>query len=443
LSQIRGLRVISRTSVNHYKNTTKPVPQIGQELGVDSVLEGSVRKAGDQLRITAQLIDTRTDDHRWAQTYDRKLENVFAIQAEVAEQTAKALRLELLGSDRAGIRRGPTSDLEAYELFLKGISAFQQTADEGWTRQGAMAAAGYFEAAIAKDPGLSPAYSYMANLLIAAGGESIPTAEVAPQVRMLVTKSLELDPTSADAHVARGNLALQIEFDWVTAEREFSKAIELNPSSMPAHAWYGILLHTLGRPEEAIQQFKVAADLDPFFQNLTFWQIIVLRDTGDLDSAAAVCRRALEQSPGNRVLHANLGQVYFLMGRLEDARREAKLAEGPMAGAGAATTRATLLARLGEPGEARRIVEAWESSPSNPERYVRLGYVARVLIALGEYERALDVLETDRREGDRSLWMDFRNRDFDPVRNEPRFLALLREMKLPVTARPSTAGESP
>lgn len=431
LSQIKGLRVISRTSVSQYKGTTRSVTEIGAELGADSVLEGSVRKAGDQLRIAVQLIDTRQDEHRWAQTYDRKLENVFAIQAEVAERTAEALRLELLGADRAAIRRGPTTNLEAYALYLRGIATFQRTADEGWTRHGVEEAAQCFESAIAKDPALSPAYSHYANLLIAAQGEVYPRAEVLPRVRGLVTKALELDPTSADAHTARGNFALQIELDWKRAEEEFLRAAELNPSCMPAHAWYGILLHTLGRTDEAIRQFETATELDPLFQQLTYWRIIIRLESGRLDSAAAVALRALERSPGNRTLHVLLGQVYVCLERWGDARREAALAAGPIAGAASSSARAVLLAALGEPEEARQLVSDWENRRT--PQFTRAGYIARVLVALGEHSRALDLLEQDSKEGERSLWIDYRHRVFDPIRGEPRFLAMLRNMKLPTT----------
>ncbi len=429
LSQIRGLRVISRTSVNHFKDTSKPVTEIGRELNVDTVLEGSVRKAGEQLRITAQLIDARTDEHRWSQTFDRRLENVFAIQAEVAQHTAEALRLELLRTDQAAIQRGPTQDLAAYELYLQGVSAFLHVADEGWTRAGTEAAARYFEAAIDADPNFAAAYSYYANLLIASIGEAVPAAQVTPRIRRLVARALELAPQSADAHTARGNLALQIDLDYGTAEAEFRRAVDLNPSHMPAHSWYGVLLHSLGRPEESVRRFQIGAELSPLFQNLYGWQVIVYRDAHQFDRAVEAARRALERFPTSRNVHALLGHVLLLMGDAAGAQREAEFAEGPAPGAATRVNRAILKAALGDPEEARALVKEWESS--SPTQYIRLGYMARIYLALGDADRALELLEKDSVEGDKSLWIDFRHPSFDPIRGNPRFVALLRKSHLP------------
>jgi len=182
LSAIRGLRVIARTSVSQYKGSGKPIAQIGSELGVSSVLEGSVRKADHQLRISLQLIDVRTQEHRWAMTYDRKLENVFAIQADVAERTAGALKIELLKSEREAIQERPTSSLEAYESYLRGIRAFQQSTGSG-SEEFDTQAVRYFEEAIQKDPQFSGAYSYLANHLIGVMGTTRPGKDVFPRAR--------------------------------------------------------------------------------------------------------------------------------------------------------------------------------------------------------------------------------------------------------------------
>jgi adenylate cyclase len=430
LSRLRGLRVIARTSVSPYKSAPKPVRQIAAELGVSSVLEGSVRKAGNRLRITLQLIDATTEVHRWAQSYDRELDDVFAIQAEVAEKTARALSLEILGPDRSAIQKKPTANLEAFELYLRGISAFHRTADEGWTRAGAEGAARFFELAIAKDPAFSMAHSYCANLLIGVMGEAFPRAEVVPRIREHVKKALELDPESADAHTARGNFALQVEFDWRRAEEEFRAAIALNPSSMPAHGWYGILLMVLRRFGEAQREFAAAIELDPLFLRLTYWQIGAHHLAGDTDSAIAIATRALERDAGNRILHLSLADMYLARGQPDEARREVAFAAGPLNDSRSVIERMCLLARLGEPDEGRRFITAWEAGRET--RYVRPSLVASLLATLGEKEKALILLERDSREGERDLYIDYQRSSFDSIRNDARFLALLDRMNLTI-----------
>lgn len=434
LSRIRGLRVIARTSVTQYKSSPKTVRQISSELAVGAVLEGSVRRAGTHLRITLQLIDGATEEHRWTETYNRELRDVFEIQAEVAERTAEALRLELLGTEREALHRAPTQDIEAYELYLKGIAAFQRTADEGWNRRGVDEAARYFEAAISKDPSSSAAHSSLANLLIAATGAVCTRAEVESRVRQLVDKGLALGPDSADAHTARGNFALQFESDWDRSEAEFLKAISLNPSNSAAHGWYGILLRTLGRYDEALREFRLGAEVDPLFRQLTYWQIRVLESAGEPEGALAVATDALARYPGNRLLHAQVGMALLALGRSQEARQHAEMAAGPINDAGTAVVRAEFLAALGDSSEALRLVKAWESEPQ--QFFIRMNFVAALLVTLGQTERALDLLERDVREGERSLWIDFRRPVFNPIRDDPRFVSLLKEMRLPTVSPP-------
>jgi len=428
LSRLHGLRVIARTSVSQYKMSPKPVRQVAEELGVDAVLEGSVRRAGTRLRITLQLIDVSTEEHRWAENYDRQLDDVFEIQAEVAEKTAAALRLELLGSDREALRRAPTHNIASYDLFLRGIAAFQRTADEGWTRHGVEEAARYFEAAIALDPASSIAYAYLANLLIAASDESIPASEVRPRIPPLVSRALELDPGGGEAHTARGNFALQFEFDWVKAEEEFCTAIRLNPSSMTAHAWYGILLTTLGRFPEAVTEIEAAMELDPLFRQLPAWKVRSLTYARRFPEAIEAAKQLLEKDPGSQSLHLLLGRLYTKVGRPDDARPEAESVRGLVLGATLAVNRALLLSQLGQPEEARVLISDWERGTG--PHYLRPSYVAALLTQVGENERALEVLEEDAAKGGRGFWIDFRRTEFDPIRDNPRFLALLAKIGL-------------
>ncbi len=429
LSRLHGLRVIARTSVSSYKTAPKPIRQIGSELGVGAILEGSVRRAGDRLRITLQLIDVASEEHRWAESYDRNLSDVFEIQADIAERTARALQVELLGSERAAVRKPPVRDVGAYELYLRGIAGFQRVADEGWPREGTEGVARSFEASIAKDPSSASARAYLANLYIAAMGECLPKSEVAGKIKDLMDEALRLEPDAPEVRTARGNYALQIERDWSRAEKEFRSAIALTPSATWAHAWLGILLVTLGRYEESVHELQAARELDPLFTNLTEWQIRATAHAGDLPGAIALARQVLELSPGNRQLRVQLAALLLRQGRREDAAREAALASGPLGGAGTATSRAELGVALGDPSEARALVEAWERKSGS--EYIRPNYIAALYAVLGDKERALEILEHDTKEGEQTLWIDFRRHAFDSIRDTPRFRALLREMNLP------------
>jgi TolB-like protein len=433
LSQIRGLRVISRTSVNQYKGTAKPIAQIASELGADSVLEGSVRKAGDQLRIAVQLIDTRTDEHRWAKTYDRRLENVFAIQAEVAERTAEALKVELLKSEGKVIQEKPTSNLAAYESYLRGIKAFQQATSQ-LTAQTDREVVKYFEEAIQEDPAFSAAYSYLAMHFVVVGGMTRPYQEVFPRARELVAKALELNPKSSDAHTARGNLAMQADLDWKRAEEEFQQAIALNPSSSTARAWYAYLLGVLQRFDEAQVQNLAAMELDPLWTYPRRQLIGNYSHLGDLETVIALSEKLMERFPDQRDGRDLLAWGYALAGRRADA---VKLVE-PLAGASDLQSRglrAAVLALLGEPEEMRTMLMDFERG--RRAEYLSLTVRASGYAMCGDTEKALLLLEREYRDGESALWNVYQDRQFDSIRKDPRFQALLRALNLPMTlARP-------
>jgi adenylate cyclase len=429
LSQIGGLRVISRTSVNQYKSTTKPVGQIGSELGVASILEGSVRKAGDQLRITVQLIDTRTQEHRWSKTFDRRLENVFAIQAEVAERTAGALKIELLKTERAEIRAQPTSSLVAYECYLRGIQATRRLLEET-SGAGDREAVNFFEQAIREDPEFSEAYSHLANHLISSVSTVRPAAEVVGRARELVDKALALDPNSSDAHLARGNLALQVELDWARAEVELQQAIALNPSYSSARYWYGFLLHVLQRFGESKRQHLAAAQLDPLWVLPQLGLVTVHEDLGEWEAATALCEQLLGRFSDYRYVRSELSALYALFGRGDEALRLMESWSGSSAHA-SRRRRAWTLALMGRTDEMLQFLSDWEAGRL-PE-YESADRVARYYSVLGQAGKALDLLEKDFEEGNRGLWVNYSMVPFDPIRQDPRFVALLKRMDLPTT----------
>jgi adenylate cyclase len=432
LSQIRGLRVIARTSVAQYKSTSKSISQIGAELGVSSVLEGSVRTLGGRLRITLQLIDVATQGHLWASNYNRDLDDVFAVQADVAANTAEALRLELLGSEREALERRPFPNLEAYDLYLKGIHALK-----GGGSRATAESIRLFEAATAADPGFASAYAYQANALILLAGESVPASEAFPRAQKLVNRALELDHNCSDAHTARGNLALQFELDWERAEAEFTRAIALNPSGATAHFWYGILLLALQRFDEAKRQLRTSRELDPLWPLPEHWLLNAYQFSGEFTPAIASLEDECRKKPGAPGPHLRIAMIHALAGRMEEARKEASLVTGDLDEL-EEYQYAVLAGLIGNLEPASRLLAQWEQLPKT--EYVSPTDIAGLYAVLGRKERALELLEREEQEGERSLWFSYQFPAFHSIRDEPRFVSLLLQSNLPARPRARDAG---
>jgi adenylate cyclase len=435
LSHIRGLRVIARTSVAQYKGTEKPVAQIGTELGVTSVLEGSVRKSGDQLRISVQLIDARTEEHRWAQSYDRKVENIFAIQAEVAEQTANALKLEMLGSDRNAVRGKPTSNLVAYDLYLRGIQASRRfSPGAGQHLQPGRDATGYFEEAIRQDARFSAAHSSLANHLLAISGVTRESQGAFSNARQHVNRALEIDPRSSDAHTARGNLLMQVDFDWPSAEAELQEALDLNPNNSTAHFWYRSLLTALQRYAEAKNQLDALFELDPLWFLAKRQGVTLLALSGDWDEAVRLAEGLVENvrgDPRNEVESLSLlAWVYAYVGRPLDAERVDRQARRP-SDPDSRLVHAVFLAWLGKQRGMAGCLKAWERRAKS--EYLSPMPVVQAYAQLGQTEEALSRLERDLRNGEPYLWAYYQLPYFDPIRDDPRFAAALEHFHLPTT----------
>ena len=432
LSRIRGLRVLGRTSVEQFRASRKSVAQIGSELGVTHVLEGSVRKAGSRLRITLQLIETSTEEHSWSETYDRQLDDIFAIQSDVAERTAARLRLGLATSVGSAFRRPPTANLTAYASYLRAIHAWHQGRDVG-----TQPAIDLFEEAIRADPTFSTAYAHLANLLLQDLGDTRPYDEVVPRTKSLVQRALELDPESSEAHAARGNLAMQGELDWKLAEEEFQKALQLNPSSASSHAWYGLLLEILGRFAEAIPQYEAAIELDPGQSIYRYRMAMTYGRMKRFDVAVDLLRENVAARPESPQIRDNLARVLLSAGRLDEAEREIGISRElarniPAASVddlGIPLSQAMLAAARGDfkPFE-ERLKTLTEKSRTE---YVPLTRLAAAHARLGHNAEALDLLEKDLTTGDRALWFTYQDSYFDLIRNDPRFQALLERSHLP------------
>ena len=423
LSQVRDLRVIARTSVIPYKSAPKSVAQVGAELGVDTVLEGSVRKAGNRIRITLQLVDVATQQHIWASSYNRELDDVFAVQTDVAERTAEALRLKLSESEQAGVARRPTANLEAYDQYLRGLAATSEFSGEGLAE-----AVRCFEAATSLDPAFSEAFAAWANALVGAAGESVSMQQVMPRARELADTAIALDPGSSEAHSALANILFQFDLDWPRAEAEFQKAIALNPSNLSAHRFYGLMLFGLGRFDDAKEAIRRTIRLDPGGSHTRFLAWVEL-ESGNFEAGIQDARRGLGKGRAAVGDHANLGITYITAGRRAEAIHEA---DTPAEGADDSDRfdLALLNALVGRPESARAV--AAEAERGEMKTYISKTFLAMLYSALGEKEKALGLLEADFREGDRILWMWHRGIYFDPIRDDPRFVALLRQYGLPV-----------
>ena len=284
LAKVADLKVISRTSTQHFKSSPGNLPEIAKQLGVAHILEGSVQKASDQVRVNVQLINALTDAHLWAETYDRKLTDIFAVESDIAKTIAETLQAKLTGSEKSSIAKVPTTNPEAYELYLKGRFFWNKRTAEDLRK-----AIDYFNSAIAKDPDYALAYAAVAQswlILPAYGGgsprECIPPAEAA------ISRALELDESSSDAHAARGMLLAGYQFDYPAGKKEYERALELNPNDATAHHWFATdVLAALGDSEAEIAGMRRARDLDP----------LSLVINTNLGAALLRARRSMKRSP--------------------------------------------------------------------------------------------------------------------------------------------------
>jgi Tfp pilus assembly protein PilF len=259
LSKLRALRVIARTSVMQYKGTGKGIADIGRELQVGTILEGSVRTAANQVRITAQLIEVPNQTHLWSMEYDRAFQDIFAIQRDIATRVAKALQVELLGAEKDQLEKPGTANLEAYTLYLKGLYHLNRPAKGGLEKSKV-----YFEQALAADPNYALAYAGLAEYYnILPWNSPTPPQEAYPKARVAAEKALELDDTLAEAYAALAYSKMLYSYDWGGAEQAFTRALALTPNSAKVQSNYGYYLRGMGRWEEAIAALRRALELDP------------------------------------------------------------------------------------------------------------------------------------------------------------------------------------
>jgi TolB-like protein/Tfp pilus assembly protein PilF len=391
LSTISGLKVIARTSIMRYRGTSKSVREIGKELESGSVLEGSVRKAADRLRVTAQLIDATTQEHLWVQNYDRQLEDVFAIQTEVAQNVADALKMQLLDVERQQIEKKPTGDISAYAFYLKGRYYWNERSRESLGKS-----IEYFEEALKRDSEFALAYSGIADSYIVLVDHGyLARSEGYAKAGDAATKALKLDDTLAEAHTSLANI-LSREWDWRGAGEEFDKALRANPNYATAHHWYSIHLLETGRLDEAIKEWKIAEELDPLSPMIHAYGALVYVHARQYDIALAESDKALELDPNFVSAHFNRIWVYLSKSMFDEAMADQERvlpALQPLSYDNRALVGAAY-AIAGRTEEAKRILREWEEASAH-ERAEDVNHWALALIhlKLGNKDRAFESLE--------------------------------------------------
>jgi TolB-like protein/DNA-binding winged helix-turn-helix (wHTH) protein/Tfp pilus assembly protein PilF len=426
LSMIPGLRVISRTSAMRFKDTSMSAPEITRALHVDAIVEGSVIREGSQVRVTVQLIRGATDEHIWAAEYQQEYRGILALQEEVARTIAERIRITLKPRDREHLAR--TVDPEAQEDYLKGRYYLNQATDN--SRRKSVA---YFQQAIARDESYALAYSGLADayaLLGFRGG--FPSKDTLSRAKAAALKAIELDDMIAEPHVSLAFIAETHEWDWATAEREYKRALDLNPGDARAHHWYAGYLMYVGRFEEGIAEAKRARDLDPLslpVNNALAGRLLV---AGRVDEALAQLQKTLDMDPHFAPAHQTLGWAYLNKGKHREAVQEFQQALQLSGGHDTDLTQdlGFAYAAAGEPQEARKIL--LKLKRLHEQGLVPSGSIAVLYGALGELDEAFRWLDKAYDERDPELtYLKVPGRRFEPLRHDARFQQLVQRMGLP------------
>ncbi len=429
LAQISALKVISRTSVMQYKKARKPLPEIARELDVDAVVEGSVRRAGNRVRITAQLVHAPSDRHLWAKSYERDLGDVLTLQSEVAREIAREINVALTPQEQARLATTRPVNPRAHELYLKGRFFWNKRTPDGLTK-----GLEYFQQATVEDPGYALGYAGVADaysLLGYVGYAVLPPSEAYPKARAAALKALELDPSLAEARVALAYAKWHYDWDWAGSEEDFRRAIALNPNYATARQWYGLNLVSVGRTEEGLAELKRAQELDPLsliIRGNLAWAYIFARRP---DDALERLRPTLEMDPNFASTHWFLGSAYLEKGMYPEAIAAMKKNVELMRGGnpGSLATLAYAYALAGDKDNARRHLK--ELKQMSKQRPVAPEWIAVVHAGLGERDQAFAGLEKAYQERSGLLPLLKVNLLFDKLRDDPRFHDLVRRMHFP------------
>jgi serine/threonine-protein kinase len=428
LAKFGNWRVTSRTSVMGYRGSQKKIPEIARELGVDAVLEGSVLRDGSRVKITAQLIDGRTDRHLWADTYERELQNVLAIQNDVARAVAREIDVTLTSEGEAGLAAATRNVLPAaYDAYLRGRHAWDKRSESN-LHEGIR----LFQESIDADPTYAPAYAGMADCYAQLGyGSYISPEDAFPRARAAARKALELDPALAEAHASLGYALMYYDWNFPGAEGEFQRAIELNPNDAIAHQWYAYLLTAMERPlRDAEGEIATAKSLDPLSVPINIDRAYILHYYERNEEALRSVGLALEMNPKYAPGYFWLGRIYTSQGRYADAETALQKIGALRTWTPAMAVQGYLYAKSGRPQEARNVLAEFDDLVRQG-RYASGYAIAVVYAGLGDRERVFSYLDAAYRE--RSHWLVWLKRDprWNDVRSDPRFQNLVHKIGLP------------
>jgi TolB-like protein/Tfp pilus assembly protein PilF len=428
LMRVPGLRVASRSSAFAFKGKDLAARTIGQRLNVDSLVEGTVRKVGTRIRLTAQLVDAAAGFQRWSEAYDRTLEDVFAVQDELARAIAGTLANKLVGSASDPLIKPSTGSLEAYTLYLRGRYVANRR-----TVEGLRAGIEYLGQAIAHDPAYAAAHAQLAGCWALRGFEEfgdLPPSEAMPEAKAAASRALEIDPLLAEAHGWLAVIATLYDWDWADAEARYLRAIELGPEHSLAHVWYAMFLGTMGRHEESIRMILQAEALDPLSHTVHMCVGRCYLFAGEFDKALEQFRATRDMEPRYGLVYAWIGRTLCGKGMYPEAAAEL---EAGMSVAGRSPVMLEeagyAYGRSGLHDKALDTLRALREEASR--RYVSPVCEARILVGIGELDEAFALYDLAYQQ--RSGYLAFLRvepaREY-PIRSDPRFVALLQQLHL-------------
>jgi TolB-like protein/Tfp pilus assembly protein PilF len=426
LSRLPNLRVMARSTVFRYKGKESDPQKVGHDLGVRAVLAGRLLQRGDTLVVQTELVDVDKGSQLWGEQYNRKLADILAVQEDISREISEKLRLRLTGEEKTRLAKGHIVNPEAYQLYLKGRYYWNKRTEEGFHK-----AIEHFNQAIEKDPNYALAYAGLADSYILLGEFSLlPAKEAFAKAREAATKALELDDTLGEAHNALATVKADYDWDWPRAEREFRRAIELNPGYATAHQWYGEFLSELGRHEEALAEIKQAQQLDPLSLIINAVTGETLLYAGQNDLAIEQLHKTLEIDANFAYTHHFLAVAYLRKGAFAEAtpefQRAITLSPDITSYKGAL---GYAYARAGQSAEARKLLN--ELKEQSKRRYISWYDFALIYVGLGEKDQAFACLEKAYEQRDRRLILMKVYPLLDPLRSDPRFADLLRRIGLP------------
>ena len=425
IARVEPLRVISRTTAMRYKNTSRAVPDIAGELRVDAVLEGAVVRSGDHVRITAQLIRAANDEHIWAQSYDRNLVDTLEVQGEIAQDIAKQIKIEIAPQEQARKAKRPPPSFEAQDLYLRGRYEWNKR-----TPQHLLRARALFQQSLDLDPNNALAWNGVAEaeyLLGSHGYDVMPPSETMPRAKAAAQRAIELDEDFAEAHASLAIITWSYDWNWPAAEREFKRALELNPNDAVSHQFYGIGLASQEHFEQSIAELKRAAELDPLSQPISVTLGRMLYFARRYEEAIAVCRKAVELDPNFMAGHEVLGLVALAAGRNDEALRELGRAHEMI------TDSTWALMNLGRAyARSGQRQAAWaalnELKQTAQHKYVPAYEFASLYAELGQMDTAFHWLDKAVEERPGTLMAIRVEPVLDALRADPRFAGVVRRI---------------